>query len=194
MAETEGLPPLARLLFINYREYLLNDLNVKMDRCTMASALEARSPFLDTALTEYASRLPDGYKLKGRRRKHILKAALRDLLPPEILSRRKMGFAVPLNRWFRSDVKDLVGDILLPRSARIYDYIRPSAVESVVRQHLRGNIDRSGHIWMLLTLEIWLRSQGLTGTRTLGSQSESTVPAVSRTATPRVSLTGSGNK
>jgi asparagine synthase (glutamine-hydrolysing) len=157
-AGTKGLPPLGRLLFLNYREFLLNDLNVKMDRCTMANALEARSPFLDTALIEFAGRLPDSYKLHGRTRKYILKAAFQNLLPANILYRRKRGFMVPLRRWFRTDIKDLLQDMLLPRSARLYDYLQPDTVQRFVAEQLSSGFDWSDQLWLLLTLEIWLRS------------------------------------
>ena len=153
-----GLPPLARLLFLNYKEYLLNDLNVKMDRCSMANALETRSPLLDTALTEFVSRLPDDFKLRGRTRKHILREAFRDLLPTEIIHRRKMGFAVPLSRWFNDDIRDKLQDMLLSPSARIYEYLQPDAVHRVVHEQLNSTKDWSLHLWLLLTLEIWLRS------------------------------------
>ncbi len=156
-AEAQGLSPLARLLYINYREYLLNDLNVKMDRCTMANSLEARSPFLDAPLTEYAAWLPDRYKLRGRTSKYILKKAFQGLLPVEILKRGKMGFGVPLKRWFRNDIHDFVQDTLGSSSARIFDYLEAGAVQRFVVQHLSGDEDWSNHLWLLLTLEIWLR-------------------------------------
>ena len=100
-AAPEGRSPLALALNHNFGAYLPCDLLVKMDRTSMAHALEARSPFLDTALVEYVSGLPDDYKLRGRTTKYILRKAFADLMPPEIRSRGKMGFGIPLGTWFR---------------------------------------------------------------------------------------------
>lgn len=157
-AAVAGAPPLARLLYLNYREYLLNDLNVKMDRCSMANSMETRSPFLDVPLTEFVAGLPDDFKLRGKTRKYILRAAFKEVLPVEILQRGKLGFAVPLERWFKGDLKDMVRDTLLSPSARVYDYLEPKAVERFVNEQFTSGEDWSNHLWLLLTLETWLRS------------------------------------
>src|SRR5262245_61371707 len=97
--------------------YLADDLLVKMDRATMAHGLEARSPFLDHVLMEYAATLPPSFKLSGTHKKRVLKASLRGLLPEAVLDRPKMGFCVPLATWFRGELRDMAYDILLaPRA------------------------------------------------------------------------------
>src|SRR5205814_10307592 len=98
----EGLSTLSRQLHANFISYLLDDLLVKVDRCTMANSLEARSPFLDTALVEYVAALPDSMKLSARgQTKVILREAFADLIPSEIQRRGKMGFGIPFGLWFR---------------------------------------------------------------------------------------------
>ena len=105
--QSEGAHPLDRLLDLNLRTYLLDDLLVKADRMSMAHGLEVRSPFLDADLIAYATRLPPRHKARGLSLKRVLKAAVADLLPKEILERGKRGFGVPLDRWFREDLREL---------------------------------------------------------------------------------------
>ncbi len=98
-AREAGADPLNQVLYANVKTYLLDDLNVKMDRASMAASLEVRAPFLDTALMNYVFTLPGDVKVKGRTTKWVLKRAFADLLPEEIVNRRKMGFGVPVNQW-----------------------------------------------------------------------------------------------
>jgi len=149
--------PLARLLRLNFTEYLPCDLLVKMDRCSMAHGLETRSPFLDTALIEWAFRLPDSFKIRGREGKWILRRAFRDLLPEPILKRGKMGFGVPLGAWFRGPWSGPLQDYLLPPDARIRRYVNGRRIEELVKSHLSGKQDAGHALWLFLTLEIWLR-------------------------------------
>jgi asparagine synthase (glutamine-hydrolysing) len=155
---TNGHSALAAVLAHNFDTYLPNDLLVKMDRMSMAHALETRSPFLDTALMEYVAGLPDGYKLRGRTTKSILRDAFADLLPVVIQRRAKMGFGVPLGAWFRSHLRDYVSDHLATPHARINAYVRSDAVMRLWREHLEGRADHGHQLWLLLTMEIWLRS------------------------------------
>jgi asparagine synthase (glutamine-hydrolysing) len=150
---------LARVLDYNFETYLPYDLLVKADRSTMLHGLEARSPFLDTELVEYAARLPDGFKRRGTNMKWILKRAFEDILPPEIMTRGKMGFGMPLGTWFRTGLKDYLFDHLTSRAA-VTEYLDPAAVETLVREHLAGRADNAHPIWLLLTFEVWLRSMG----------------------------------
>lgn len=154
---TQGASLLSRLLYLNFKEYLPNDLLVKMDRCSMAHGLEVRSPFLDTRFMEYVAGLPDAYKLRGWRTKVLLKQAFRDLLPPAIEHRRKMGFGVPLGTWFRTSWREPLMDLLSPKSARLYRYVEESAVKTVIERHLAGREDAGHRLWIFLTLEVWLR-------------------------------------
>lgn len=148
---------LNQALYINAKTYLLEDLNVKMDRASMAASLETRSPFLDTALMEYAFRLPGALKLKGRTTKWILKRAFEGFLPPEIFVRKKMGFGVPLGAWFRGELKQALSDRLLQSGAKIHAVIRPEALKRVFDRHHAGLEDYGLQLWALWMLELWLR-------------------------------------
>jgi asparagine synthase (glutamine-hydrolysing) len=156
-AEGHGATTLARVLEHNFRTYLPYDLLVKADRTSMANALELRSPFLDTALVEYAGSLPPHYLRRGLQTKRILKDAFRDLLPEAILKRGKMGFGVPLGTWFRGSLRDYLHDHLGP-GARVDDYLSREVVSRLLDEHARGAADHGHRLWALLTLEVWLRS------------------------------------
>jgi asparagine synthase (glutamine-hydrolysing) len=157
LGEVEGASPLGRLLYLNYRTYLPEDLLVKVDRMTMAHGLEARSPFLDTALTEFAGSLPDSLKLRGLTTKVVLREAFRRLVPASILGRRKMGFGVPLGHWFRSQMRPLIEDHLVSPDSPLFEHLRRDPVERVVREHLEGKRDHGQKLFCLVTLSIWLR-------------------------------------
>jgi asparagine synthase (glutamine-hydrolysing) len=150
---------LARLLQLNFETYLPDDLNVKMDRTSMAHALETRSPFLDTALVEFGASLPDGLRMSLGRGKILLRRAMKGILPDRILKRGKRGFGAPLGAWFRDELDSFLKDRLLEATSPIYDYLRPETVEQLVSTHRSGAADLSPQIWALLTLESWLRQQ-----------------------------------
>jgi len=156
LARCTGGSLLSRLLYLNARTYLLDDLLPKMDRMTMAHGLEARSPMLDRGLIEYVAGLPDRLKRRGGRGKIVLKKAMADMLPSEILSRPKHGFGVPLGEWFRGELKPRVEALLLDRP-RLARWVRPDAVQKMFAEHLSGRSDRGHQLWTLLTLELWLR-------------------------------------
>ena len=168
----EAASPLTRLLYLNLKTYLLDDLLVKMDRCSMAHGLEARSPFLDRALLEYVFSLPDGMKVRWGRTKWILRRAFADIIPREILWRGKMGFGVPLRAWFTTDLRDYLQDVLLAPDARLRRYVDQSYVRILCETHLAGRADHSHRLWTLLTFEVWLRDISL------GASSRSPEPVV----------------
>jgi asparagine synthase (glutamine-hydrolysing) len=147
---------LSRILYLNARTYLLDDLLPKMDRMTMAHSLEARSPLLDRALMEYVAALPDHLKRHGGQGKVVLKKAVADLLPDAILRRPKQGFGVPLGAWFRGELRPLVEDTLLS-SPRLARRLRLDVVRALFAEHLTGRADHGHQLWTLLTLELWLR-------------------------------------
>jgi asparagine synthase (glutamine-hydrolysing) len=156
-AATRKQSPLARLLDHNFRTYLPQDLQVKMDRCSMAAALEARSPFLDKPLIETCAALPDRLKIRFGITKFVLRCAFADLVPPAILTRTKMGFGVPLDRWFRNEWKTSLSDALLDPRAKIYSYLHASPVRRYVHTHLTGRAHWGHQLFSLLTLERWLQ-------------------------------------
>ncbi len=148
---------LDRLLAVDVRSYLPFDLLVKMDIATMANSLEARSPFLDQEVMEYAARLPSSHKIHGKTLKHILKKVGHKLLPAEILTRRKMGFAVPVGEWMRRELRPLLEDVLLAPEALQRGHFRPDALRRLVAAHVAGKRDHSSQLWALLCLELWQR-------------------------------------
>jgi asparagine synthase (glutamine-hydrolysing) len=156
-AQREGRTALARVLQANFQSYLTDDLLVKTDRCTMANALEARSPFLDRELVEYVAALPDNVKLRGRETKFILRRAFADLLPPTINRRGKMGFGVPVGSWFRGELRATVRDALLAGDARYRTMLDAACVESMVERHLSGRANLGPQLWTLLCFERWLQ-------------------------------------
>ncbi len=152
-----GATPLSKLLAANYALYLPDDLLVKGDRMTMANSLEARCPLLDTALTEYAASLPDSYKLDGSRTKAILRDAFSDLIPQEINRRPKTGFGVPLDAWFRGELRDYVRDTLLSPAALSRQYLKTDAVQRLVDAHQQGRANVGHRLWTLVCFERWLQ-------------------------------------
>jgi asparagine synthase (glutamine-hydrolysing) len=155
-----GAHPLDRLLDLNIRTYLLDDLLPKVDRMSMAHGLEVRAPFLDRELAELAFRLPPGMRARGLSLKRVLRDAVADLLPDEILKRPKRGFGVPLDRWFREDLASYVRSMLCSRDSRVRNHVAGSAVDALINSHQGQAGNHGDAIWTLLTLEIFLRRQG----------------------------------
>jgi len=153
----EGLSTLSRQLHANFISYLPDDLLVKVDRCTMANSLEARSPFLDRDLIQYVAALPDRYKLARGRSKVVLRAAFADLLPPAIDRRGKMGFGVPLGTWFRGHLRQFVRDVLLAPDARYRSMLSGPFVARMVERHLAGEANLGHQLWSLICFERWLQ-------------------------------------
>jgi asparagine synthase (glutamine-hydrolysing) len=148
--------PIARLVEANMKSYLPDDLLIKADRCSMMASLEARAPFLDHELAEFAATIPFNLKLRGAKTKHILKESARGLLPDDIIERKKHGFGVPLGAWLRRDI-GAARDILLSRRARARCLLDMTVVERLIREHESGARDHNRQLWALLTLEEWHR-------------------------------------
>ncbi len=138
--------------------YLPCDILTKVDIASMAASLECRSPLLDHHVVELAARMPLSVKHDGRRGKTILVDTFADLLPADIQSRPKMGFGVPLDSWFRNELRDLLVDLLLDDTAIARGYFRPEAVSRLVEEHLSNRWDHSYRLWSLLCLEVWHRT------------------------------------
>ena len=137
--------------------YLPCDLMTKVDIASMAHSLEVRQPFLDYRVVEYAASLPLALKFRRGQGKLLLRRAFGHLLPRQIWNRRKMGFGVPLDHWFRNELRELTHDTLLDESARIGGFFRRDAVEQLVTQHELRQFDHAYRLWALLVLELWLR-------------------------------------
>lgn len=146
---------LDRLLEADVNTYLPDDLMVKSDITSMANSLEARSPFLDHKLMEFAARLPAEYKIKGSVKKYVLKKALKGMVPEGNIGRAKMGFGAPIGGWFRKELKGLLCDTLLSVRSAGRGYFKKAAVEGMVSGHINGKADNAGKLWSLLMLELW---------------------------------------
>lgn len=136
---------------------LLDDLIVKMDIATMANSLEARSPFLDQRVMEFAAAIPSNMKVRGTKLKYILKKALSKALPREILARGKMGFGIPRHKWFRGELRDYAHEILLSQKCISRNYFRKEGIKQLLDDHCDGKADHGARIWSLLNLELWHR-------------------------------------
>ncbi len=140
---------------IDINSYLPEDLLVKMDIAAMANSLEARSPFLDHHVMEFVASLPMSYKLHFMSPKHILKESLGHLLPKEILKRKKMGFGVPVDKWFKNELKDFTHETLLDKRSIDRGYFNKEYIKSILDEHCAGGLNHGARIWNLLNLEIW---------------------------------------
>ncbi|MEP6912689.1 MAG: asparagine synthase-related protein, partial [bacterium] len=137
--------------------YLPNDLLVKVDIASMAVSLEARSPFLDHHLIEFAASLPEKFKLRGLTTKYLLKNALKKILPSENLTRRKMGFGVPIGHWFRGSLRGFLQETLLSEKSLARDLFNPAAVKRIVDDHVSSRRNYAHQLWTLLMLELWFQ-------------------------------------
>lgn len=155
-AEARTPDRLDQTLYADFSGYLPDDLLVKMDIATMANSLEGRSPFLDHELLELTAKMPFELKLKGRdQKKYILKEALRGLVPDEVMFRPKMGFGVPIEKWFRGDLNRYTTAILTGARAKKRGLFRPEAVAGILAAHEQTKVNFANQIWALLTLELW---------------------------------------
>jgi len=157
LSRAERRDPVTGFCLTDLTTYLPCDLMTKVDIASMAHALECRQPFLDYRMVELAASLPIGMKFRRGRGKRLLRAAFGDLLPREIWNRRKMGFGVPLEHWFRNELRDLTHDVLLGDVARSRGYFRPEVVEEMVESHTSGRFNHCYRLWSLLVLELWLQ-------------------------------------
>jgi asparagine synthase (glutamine-hydrolysing) len=121
----------------------------------MANSLEARSPFLDHHLMEFAVSLPANFKVRGLVKKYILKKAIEGLVPGENIHRRKMGFGIPIGTWLRNEMKDFVRETLLSKKSLGRGYFKPEAISDMVSEHIEGRSDCAYKLWTLLMLELW---------------------------------------
>lgn len=145
-----------RFIDVGVNTYLPGDLLVKVDITTMANSLEARSPFLDHHLMEWAAGLPTRLKVRAGTTKYLLKKAVAPWLPAELVGRPKMGFGVPLAAWLRTEPRELAWDVLTDRTARSRGFFRPEEVSRLLVEHQDGR-DHGSRIWALVQFELWHR-------------------------------------
>jgi asparagine synthase (glutamine-hydrolysing) len=121
----------------------------------MAHSLEARSPMVDHEFMEFAASIPSRLKLNGGTKKYIFKKAVRHLLPDAVIDRQKMGFGVPIDRWFRQELREMAYDTLLCRRAVERNLFRVEVVRRLLDEHVSGRSEWHPHLWSLLMLELW---------------------------------------
>jgi asparagine synthase (glutamine-hydrolysing) len=156
--EAARRPALDRILYANFRTYLPDDLAVKADRMSMAASLELRSPFLDTKLVEYVTRIPARQKVGVRNLKPLLRRAFADLVPAAVWRRRKHGFGVPVGHWFRHALVEMFEDEVLAGDARTKSLFDERMLRALWDEHRSAARDHGPRLWTLLNLEHWLRA------------------------------------
>jgi len=149
--------PLDRLLYVDSKTYLPGDILTKVDRMSMAVSLEARAPLLDHKLIDFVTGVPASLKLAGFQTKHLLKEAVKDLIPAEILHRPKQGFGVPIQEWINQQLRSRIRDTLRDARTRQRGYINSNYLDILLDEHERGRRDHSMGLWSLLMLELWHR-------------------------------------
>jgi asparagine synthase (glutamine-hydrolysing) len=157
-ARTDTSDPLALVQYLDLQTYLIGDINTKVDRASMAHSLEVREPLMDHSLVEWLATLPSSLKIRGQEGKYLLKKAMEPRLPQEILYRPKMGFAVPLARWFRGPLKERVRDAVLGPSLAATGWFDQGYLRHLVQAHQSGSSDYSAPLWSLLMFEAFLRN------------------------------------
>jgi asparagine synthase (glutamine-hydrolysing) len=158
LREADRLPPIDRLIHANFVTYLPGDLHVKVDRCSMAHGLEARSPLLDTAVVELMARVRARDKVGLRHPKPVLRKAFEQLLPAAVWTRPKHGFGVPMDTWFHGELGAIYADEVLHRDARVGAWLRREPLARMWSEHTSGTARHGARMWTLLTMERWLRA------------------------------------
>jgi asparagine synthase (glutamine-hydrolysing) len=154
-AETEGHELLTRLQDVDFGLYLVDDLLTKTDRASMAWSLEARVPFMDTVVANFAFSLPAKHKVRGLSKKRLLRRAVEPLLPREVVHGRKRGFSIPAAAWLRGELEPFARDTLSADTLRRQGFFRPDAVERLLDTHVSGKEDLSRQLWGLLAFTLW---------------------------------------
>ena len=153
---TDAGSTLNQLLHVDLFTYL-HELLMKQDQMSMAASIESRVPFLDHPLIEFTATLPERLKLRGGTTKYVLREAMRDFLPPEILSRSKMGFPVPVGRWFREAYAGWLNEFVLGERANARGLFDPAATRTLVAEHASRERDHTERLWALVNVELWHR-------------------------------------
>jgi len=157
LARSQTAIPLHRMLYVDTKLWLPDNLLARGDKMSMAASIEARVPLLDHKLVEFAAALPPHLKVRGLTRKYLLKKVSRAWLPSQIIDRKKQGFPVPLSHWFRHEARPFMRDILSSASVRQRGLFNVSYTEKLLDEHDTGFADHSAVIWGLLGVELWHR-------------------------------------
>lgn len=157
LSSMNGARGLQRYLDFDQRYYLSDDILYKVDRMSMAHSLEARPPFLDPRIVDFASSLPASWKLRGATSKYVLRRLMKDKLPPSILRRPKIGFDIPVHQWFRGALRPFLLDALSHDAVSSTGLFRWPAVDHLIRLHLERRANLGYHLWGLMVLLVWMK-------------------------------------
>jgi asparagine synthase (glutamine-hydrolysing) len=153
--KTEGWPVLSRLMRVDQKTYLPDAMLTKVDRASMAASLEVRVPLLDHRVVEFTSCLPDHLKFRGGKGKYLLRRLLSRYVPEALFERPKMGFGVPIERWFRGELKEMLSDYLSVNRLKKEGIFDSGCVEMHLKEHLSGKANHCYRLWALLMWEMW---------------------------------------
>jgi asparagine synthase (glutamine-hydrolysing) len=152
----DGISDVEKMMFLDTKGYLVDDVLVKVDRASMAAGLETRAPFLNHHIVEFSWSLPLSFKIKGNLGKFPLRQILNQYIPKSLVNRPKMGFAVPLSSWLRGPLHDWAEDLLSEQRLRQGGYLKPELVRQMWSEHLKGTRDWQRPLWNILMLQAWL--------------------------------------
>jgi asparagine synthase (glutamine-hydrolysing) len=153
--DTEGWPLLSRLMQVDQKTYLPDAILHKVDRASMAVSLEVRVPLLDHRVVEYTAMIPDGLKYRRGVAKYLLKKILNQHVPKPLFERAKTGFGVPVGRWFRDELKELLLTYLSSERLKSEGFFDHRLVEKKIKEHLSGRVDNTYRLWSLLMWQMW---------------------------------------
>jgi asparagine synthase (glutamine-hydrolysing) len=147
--------------WVDSTTYLPGDLMAKSDRMSMAHGLEVRSPFLDHHLMEFASTIPGNYAYSGKAGKQILKQAYSDLIPSEIVNRKKAGFTVPMSEWINGPLRGITQDLLTSEGAEVHKVVNSEFIQQMIKEHADHRSNHAVRLWNLICLETWSKTFGV---------------------------------
>ena len=153
--QSEFYSPLSYMMAVDYQTYLLDDILQKVDRASMSVSLEAREPFLDQHVIEWAAQLPDTYKYHKGIKKYILKEIVHDLVPKGLMDRPKMGFAIPIENWLTNDLKDKVRYYLNETRINAQGIFKTETIKQLTTEFYSGKKELALKVWYLLMFQMW---------------------------------------
>lgn len=150
-----AISPLHQLMLMDYKTYLTDDILVKVDRAAMSVSLEGREPLLDHRIIEYVASIPDGYKIRNGNKKYLLKKIAERHIPKSMLERPKQGFAIPIHRWMRNELRPILLDMLHKDKIKRQGVLNHQEVESILNGFLSGKDHNGELLWFLLMFQLW---------------------------------------
>jgi asparagine synthase (glutamine-hydrolysing) len=158
LALTDAKTEIEQMQFLDINFYMAEDILTKVDRAAMAVSLETRAPFLDPRVAQFAASIPLEYKLKGSKGKYILKEAVKDLIPSEIINRPKKGFGIPIADWLKGRLNPLLHDMLAPERLRSQGLFNSEYVQTLIKEHETGTASHHKELWTLLVFQLWIEN------------------------------------